>query len=71
MRDIFSEKIVLFTLAMEGPSKWVAEGNLSPEDWGKQATVVARRYNIPPGIIEQQAFKSLPIDSYDVTVKAA
>lgn len=70
-RDIYSEKVVLFHLAMEGPTTWTRRGELTPEAWGQQATVVARRYDIPPGIIEQQAFKALPSDSYDVTIQSA
>ena len=61
MRDIYSEKVLLFALAMEGPTTWVQQSKLSPVSWADQAAVVAQRYRIPAGIVRQQAFRVSPI----------
>ena len=63
MRDIYSEKVILFALAMEGPTTWLKRGELSPQAWAAQATVIRKRYDIPFGIIEQQAWRAHP-DAY-------
>ena len=60
MRDIYSERVILFALAMEGPSTWVGRGEMSPSDWASQAVIVQQRYDIPRGIVEQQAFRVHP-----------
>ena len=63
MRDIYSEKVILFALAMEGPTTWLKKGDIDASAWAKQAVVVRERYDIPLGIIEQQAWRAHP-DAY-------
>ena len=60
MRDIYSEQVILFGLAMEGPTTWLRQHKLSPIAWADQAAVVAQRYRIPAGIVRQQAFRVSP-----------
>ena len=60
MRDIYSERVILFGLMMENTTWCVQHGVVKPSAWIKQADVVQKRYDIPRGIIEQQAFRVHP-----------
>ena len=60
MRDIYSERVILFGLMMDNTTWCVRHGIVQPSAWVKQAIVVQRQYDIPRGIVEQQAFRVHP-----------
>ena len=60
MRDIYSEKVILFALMMDNATWCLRRRVIGPSAWVKQAAVVKRNYDIPLGVIEQQAFRADP-----------